>query len=111
VRVYFRRVTGGGERGPKSSGFEAFGGESDSTSRELARYIADVGRSYDAGVKPLLIFRLDRFLRGGDHSSFNQQGFAAVRSRNFAKTITISIRTFGARTASNMETCRSLWTA
>jgi hypothetical protein len=61
----------------------ALGGESDSTSRELARYIADVGRSYDAGVKPLLIFRLDRFLRGGDHSSFNQQGFAAVRFTEF----------------------------
>lgn len=57
----------------------ALGGESDSKSRELARYIADVGRSYDTGVKPLLIFRLDRFLRGGDHYSFNQQGFAAVR--------------------------------
>jgi len=55
------------------------GGESDSTSRELARYIADVGRTYDAGVKPLLIFRLDRYLRGGDHYSFNQQGFAAIR--------------------------------
>ncbi len=61
----------------------SLGGESDSTSRELARYIADVGRSYDAGVKPLLIFRLDRFLRGGDHSSFNQQGFAAVRFTEF----------------------------
>ena len=59
------------------------GGESDSPSRELARYIADVGRSYDAGVKPLLIFRLDRFLRGGDHYSFNQQGFAAVRFTEF----------------------------
>jgi hypothetical protein len=59
------------------------GGESDSDSRELARYIADVGRSYDAGVKPLLIFRLDRFLRGGDHYSFNQQGFAAVRFTEF----------------------------
>jgi len=59
------------------------GGESDSISRELARYIADVGRSYDAGVKPLLIFRLDRFLRGGDHYSFNQQGFAAVRFTEF----------------------------
>ena len=55
------------------------GGESDSSSRELARYIAEVGRTYDAGVKPLLIFRLDRYLRGGDHYSFNQQGFAAVR--------------------------------
>jgi hypothetical protein len=59
------------------------GGESDSNSRELARYIADIGRSYDAGVKPLLIFRLDRFLRGGDHYSFNQQGFSAVRLTEF----------------------------
>jgi hypothetical protein len=55
------------------------GGESDSSSRELARYIADVGRTYDSSVKPMLVFRLDRYLRGGDHSSFNQEGFAAVR--------------------------------
>jgi hypothetical protein len=55
------------------------GGESDSPSRELARYIAEAGRTYDTGVKPLLVFRLDRYLRGGDHYSFNQQGFAAVR--------------------------------
>jgi hypothetical protein len=61
----------------------ALGGESDSSSRELARYVADVGRSYDTGVKPLLIFRLDRFLRGGDHYSFNQQGFSAVRFTEF----------------------------
>jgi len=59
------------------------GGESDSISRELARYVAEVGRTYDAGVKPLLIFRLDRFLRGGDHYSFNQQGFGAVRLTEF----------------------------
>jgi acetylornithine deacetylase/succinyl-diaminopimelate desuccinylase-like protein len=55
------------------------GGESDSGSRELARYIAEVGRTYDPGVKPMLVFRLDRYLRGGDHYSFNQQGFSAVR--------------------------------
>jgi hypothetical protein len=55
------------------------GGENDSISRELARYIAEIGRTYDTGVKPMLIFRLDRYLRGGDHYSFNQQGFAAVR--------------------------------
>jgi hypothetical protein len=59
------------------------GGESDSTSRELARYIADVGRVYDTGVKPMLVFRLDRYLRGGDHSAFNQEGFAAVRFTEF----------------------------
>jgi len=55
------------------------GGESDSSSRELARYIRELAASYDTGVNPLLIFRLDRYLRGGDHSSFNQQGYAAVR--------------------------------
>lgn len=55
------------------------GGESDSKSRELARYIADVGSSYPTKVHPMLIFRFDRYLRGGDHISFNQQGYAAVR--------------------------------
>jgi hypothetical protein len=61
------------------------GGENDSGSRQLARYIADVGRAYskDVGVEPLLVFRLDRYLRGGDHSSFNQQGFTAVRFTEF----------------------------
>ena len=59
------------------------GGENDSASRQLARYIADVGRAYDAGVKPVMVFRLDRYLRGGDHSSFNQQGFTAVRFTEF----------------------------
>ena len=59
------------------------GGESDSGSRELARYVAEVGRVYDAGVKPMLVFRLDRYLRGGDHFAFNQQGFSAVRFTEF----------------------------
>ena len=67
----------------------ALGYESDSPSRELARAIADVGRTYDVPegkakkgpevFHPVLEFRLDRFLRGGDHSSFNKEGFAAVR--------------------------------
>jgi hypothetical protein len=61
----------------------ALGGESDSPSRELARYVAEVGRTYPGGIKPMLVFRLDRFLRGGDHYSFNQQGFAAVRFTEF----------------------------
>jgi hypothetical protein len=61
------------------------GGESDSGSRQLARYIADVGRTYapDVGVKPMLVFRLDRYLRGGDHSAFNQEGFSGVRFTEF----------------------------
>jgi hypothetical protein len=56
------------------------GGENDSSSRELARYIASVNEEYDFGqFTPKLVFRRDRYLRGGDHSAFNDQGFAAVR--------------------------------
>jgi hypothetical protein len=59
------------------------GGESDSSSRQLARYVAEVARTYTTAVKPMLVFRLDRYLRGGDHYSFNQQGYAAVRFTEF----------------------------
>jgi hypothetical protein len=57
----------------------ALGGENDSPSRELARYIAQTARTYQTEISPLLEFRRDRFLRGGDHISFNEEGFAAVR--------------------------------
>jgi Peptidase family M28 len=55
------------------------GGENDSASRQLARYIAEVSRTYKTAAKPLIVFRLDRYLRGGDHISFNEQGYSAVR--------------------------------
>jgi hypothetical protein len=61
------------------------GGENDSASRQLARYVAQVARTYNPGITPLLVFRLDRYLRGGDHSSFNQQGYAAVRFTEYAE--------------------------
>jgi len=65
--------------------------DNDSASRELAREVLDVDRTYFAKsatvvkpgqMKPLLgvmELRLDRYLRGGDHSSFSNEGFAAVR--------------------------------
>ncbi len=56
-----------------------YGTESDSTSRQLARYIADVAKLHYTTVQPKLIFRPDRFLRGGDHTPFNELGFAAIR--------------------------------
>jgi hypothetical protein len=59
------------------------GGESDSSSRQVARYVAEVARTYTTAVRPMLVFRLDRYLRGGDHYSFNQQGYAAVRFTEF----------------------------
>ncbi|MGB8887300.1 MAG: M28 family metallopeptidase [Candidatus Korobacteraceae bacterium] len=59
----------------------SLGGESDSPSRQLARYIAELAQEYfpRADLRPMLVFRHDRYLRGGDHLSFNQQGYAAVR--------------------------------
>ncbi len=61
----------------------ALGGESDSPSRELARYITQTAHIYQTQVTPLLEFRRDRYLRGGDHISFNEAGFAAVRFTEF----------------------------
>jgi len=57
------------------------GADSDSPSRELAREILAVGRTYSAstGLHPVMELRLDRFLRGGDHRSFSEAGFPAVR--------------------------------
>jgi Zn-dependent M28 family amino/carboxypeptidase len=53
--------------------------ESDSPSRELARFIVEVARSTRSAVEPRLVFRADRFLRGGDHLAFAELGFPAVR--------------------------------
>ena len=59
----------------------ALGGENDGASRQLARYIAAVSKQYLPAKEfhPLVVYRRDRYLRGGDHTSFNEQGFAAVR--------------------------------
>ncbi|MDQ6758289.1 MAG: M20/M25/M40 family metallo-hydrolase [Acidobacteriota bacterium] len=51
----------------------------DSPSRQLARYVRDIGERYVPGMQVNTIFRPDRFGRGGDHSSFEAAGFAAVR--------------------------------
>lgn len=58
------------------------GEENDSPSRQLARAVADVARTYSAaqsGFTAFLVSRPDRYGRGGDHTSFNKEGFAAVR--------------------------------
>ena len=55
------------------------GGEDDSPSRELARYIKEIGERYVDNLDVKLIYRRDRYNRGGDHTSFLTQGFTAVR--------------------------------
>jgi hypothetical protein len=58
----------------------SLGGENDSASRQLARYVRQTAAKYvSAPFHPTLIYRRDRYLRGGDHTAFNQEGIAAVR--------------------------------
>lgn len=53
--------------------------ENDGKSRQLARYVKEVGERYVDNMEVMLIYRNDRFLRGGDHTPYVQRGFAAVR--------------------------------
>jgi hypothetical protein len=66
----------------------------DSPSRELARYIKDIGERYLPLMRVDTVFRADRFGRGGDHTPFNQEGFTAVRlsspEENFANQHTVT---------------------
>ncbi len=57
----------------------SLGTESDAPSRELARFVAMLAHWHGTAVRPTLVFRPDRFLRGGDHTAFAEQGWAAVR--------------------------------
>ena len=56
-----------------------YGGEVDGVSRQLARYIHRLTVQYMDNLEPIMIYRLDRFGRGGHHRPFNDQGFAGVR--------------------------------
>jgi hypothetical protein len=55
------------------------GGENDGPSRQLARYLKEAAELYVPNFEVTLVFRRDRYGRGGDHSPFNERGFAAVR--------------------------------
>ena len=56
-----------------------YGGEVDGISRQLARYISKTVKTYMPEMNPKMIYRLDRFGRGGHHRPFNDVGFAGVR--------------------------------
>nr|WP_294135813.1 M28 family metallopeptidase [Pseudohongiella sp.] len=55
------------------------GGEVDSASRNMARYIDDMADRYIPNLDVMMVYRLDRFGRGGHHRPFNEVGFPAVR--------------------------------
>ena len=56
-----------------------YGGEVDGVSRQIARYVDRMTRTYMPHMNPMMIYRLDRFGRGGHHRPFNDEGFAGVR--------------------------------
>ncbi|MFF0174978.1 M20/M25/M40 family metallo-hydrolase [Micromonospora profundi] len=58
---------------------QSVGGENDSPSRQLARFVRDVADNDDTGMRVRVIYRRDRYLRGSDHISFLREGWPAVR--------------------------------
>ncbi len=56
-----------------------YGGEVDGISRQLARYVHKLTLSYLPEMNPMLVYRLDRFGRGGHHRPFNDLGYAGIR--------------------------------
>ena len=56
-----------------------YGGEVDGHSRQLARYVHRLTSTYITDLNPMMIYRLDRFGRGGHHRPFNDAGFAGIR--------------------------------
>lgn len=64
------------------------GGDNDSPSRELARYLYEIAHKYVPNLDVVLIYRPDRFLRGGDHLPFQQKGYTAVRLTEYYENFT-----------------------
>lgn len=56
-----------------------YGGEVDGISRQLARYVHKNVKTYMPEMNPIMVYRLDRFGRGGHHRPFNDLGFAGIR--------------------------------
>ena len=63
----------------KAKTIRQFGLENDGISRQLARYVKETGERYVDNLQVVMVYRNDRFLRGGDHTPYVENGFAAVR--------------------------------
>ncbi len=63
----------------KAANIRQYGTENDGKARTLARYLKEIGERYVDNLEVVMVYRNDRYLRGGDHTPFVQRGFAAVR--------------------------------
>ncbi|MDQ3258283.1 MAG: M20/M25/M40 family metallo-hydrolase [Acidobacteriota bacterium] len=78
VRVFAEGVPSN-ESESEATTRRSVGGENDSAPRQLGRFIKEIGERYVPGFKVQLIYRRDRYLRGGDHIPFLERGYPAVR--------------------------------
>ncbi len=78
VRVFSEGVPSN-ETTQEATSRRSVGGENDSSSRQLARFIKETARIYVPQMKVMMIYRRDRYGRGGDHQPFLERGYAAVR--------------------------------
>lgn len=67
------------DTGRVATNIRNLGLENDGRSRQLARYVKEIGERYVDNLEVVMVYRNDRFLRGGDHSAFVQRGYAGVR--------------------------------
>lgn len=67
------------ETAKAADSIRAYGLENDGPARQLARYVKEIGERYVDNLQVVMIYRNDRFLRGGDHLPYVKNGFAAVR--------------------------------
>jgi len=79
VRLFAAGIPPYRENSTEVQAYLRTGGENDMPIRQLARHIKEVGERYVDGMHVDMIYRQDRYLRGGDHMAFVQRGFAAVR--------------------------------
>lgn len=78
VRVFSEGVPSN-ETPAEATTRRSVGGENDSASRQLARFIKETAAAYVPAMKVMMVYRRDRYGRGGDHIPFLERGYAAVR--------------------------------
>ncbi|GAC1427605.1 MAG: M20/M25/M40 family metallo-hydrolase [Burkholderiaceae bacterium] len=79
VRLFAEGLPPTRELSDSARALVATGGENDSLSRQLARYVKEIGERYVPNFTVSVIQRRDRYLRGGDHMPFLERGYPALR--------------------------------
>jgi hypothetical protein len=83
--------------------------ENDGKPRQLARYVREIGERYVKNLKIVMIYRNDRFLRGGDHTPYVQRGFAAVRITEMNENYNRQHQDVRLRMEYNLAICPNSW--